>query len=204
MTTTPTKVQAFLDAIGGMSVNAFGESLRLLLPDGSKSTLMITTVANQADADKGIPWMLAHEADLHVVWAELSGYVDFTPWLEPAWCADADPGGPGYTVPDIDWLILSGSLTEPTDLAALRWMIADCRAAGVAVWLRSVGSHLYWMPKNSPCPILPDHVRVHYQRNYEESKHRIVFRDPTGSDPAEWPEALRRVREVPAMLREGT
>lgn len=183
---TPSKIQAFLDAIGGMDVRDFG---REWFNAGLSSSFDVVRVRNQAEADQRIPGSLRATADLRVVWAELREFVDFTPWLKP-WHIEFDAeGGRRRDTHGIDWLILSGSPDSPTDLDGLRRVIADCKAAGVPVFVRNIGAkprtrHGFWDGDTSV------------------SWWDWLISDPTGSDPAEWPVDLR-VREVPAMLKEG-
>lgn len=73
------------------------------------------------------------------------------------------------------WIIVggeSGHNARPFDIAWARWTVEQCRAAGVPVFVKQMGS----MP-------VADSAAV-------------VFRDPKGGNPDEWPEELR-VREFP-------
>lgn len=170
--TTSTSVRAFLDGIGGMSRSAF--VFGWLFSANCRSTL----VHDQVDADARVPMLavLGGSYCCRVAWAELSGPLDLTPWLSR-----------------LDWVILSGSSTGPTDLEWLRRVIADCRAAKVPVWVRSIGKRPR-DPVKGPEFGLPVGLVA---KGYWWS---IKLRDPTGSDPSEWPTDLN-VREVPDWLK---
>ena len=153
------RVREFLQGIRSMSWVDAGWQLNKL----SIGVVDIAKVTHQYGAEKVIPRLLnpsIGEADVIVVWAELSRYVDLTLWLAK-----------------IDWLILSGHPTEPTDLDGLRRVIADCREAGVKVWVRSLGARPFDAPNHA------------FDRTNEAWS---VL-------PSEWP-AWANVREVPACL----
>ena len=83
------------------------------------------------------------------------------------------------TVPRVHWLIVGGeSKTQlhaprPFDLAWARQAIADCQAAGVAVFMKQLGQHAV-----------------------EDGRRLPPTVDRKGEDPAEWPADLR-VRDYP-------
>ena len=86
----------------------------------------------------------------------------------------------------IDWVIVggeSGPRARPMDLAWARSLVEQCRAAGVAPFVKQLGSR----PVVSP----------HGERT-EGCEHTLPLklRDRKGGDPQEWPEDLR-VREWP-------
>ena len=152
-TTQADRVREFLQGVGDYLDFQLGWP-----PLGLPRSVHIET---QSDADTLIPGIITKsDSRPRVIWAELTGYVDFTPWLAK-----------------IDWLILSGSATEPTDLDDLRRVIADCREAGVKVWVRSLGARPFDAPNHA------------FDRTNEAWS---VL-------PSEWP-AWANVREVPACL----
>lgn len=185
-------VRAFLDGIGGMSRLRFYVNCERFAASG----VIVPLVTNQADADELIPPALASKK-LRVVWAELRGAVDFTPWL-PIKVRDectffkGVPSLPsmGKTYPRKvapDWLILSGSPDSPTDLAWLRRVIADCRAAGVPCRVRNIGARPY------------DGLTADGETNDLLAYERGVFRAVNPLDPRDIP-AEFRVFEVPKCL----
>jgi protein gp37 len=81
----------------------------------------------------------------------------------------------------LDWVIVggeSGSDARPFDIARARKIVAECRAAGVPVFVKQLGVAPY-----DSAPTMPVNVPV---------------RDRKGGDPEEWPADLR-VREFPTV-----
>lgn len=104
----------------------------------------------------------------------------------------------------------SGPRARPCDLAWIRSGRDQCRAAGVATFIKQVGS-------NAIDSALRDIVcggKVHYVRpsadtmcheasivpGYEVRPHNVsrLLKDSHGGDPAEWPEDLQGCRELPS------
>ncbi|MDA8260566.1 MAG: DUF5131 family protein, partial [Betaproteobacteria bacterium] len=91
----------------------------------------------------------------------------------------------------LQWIIVGGESAQgrrPTRAAYIAWArdaIAQCRAAGVPVFVKQLGA----IPREEGCE--PRHVW--FGRN-PQSLHRLM--DRAGADPAEWPEDLR-VRGFP-------
>jgi protein gp37 len=84
-----------------------------------------------------------------------------------------------FSTPGVNWVICggeSGPKARPFNLAWAESLQEQCKAAGVAFFMKQVGSK----------PIGPNHLIPH-----------IPLRDRKGGDPSEWPESLR-VREFPA------
>ena len=208
------KVQTFLDSIGGINHVKFAVDW----PFGGHRCCPV--IRTQEEAAGIIPRVLiTSPCDYRVIWAELSGHVDFTPWLKEHWrcnrCRFKAPAREGWsrnprqgwttcpmcwnrgydivpkTEPRPDWLILSGSPSEPTDLDGLRRVIADFRAAGVPVWVRNIGRQ----PVGSREPGRP--------ATPWELSVTPCLADPTGSDPAEWPADLRCFEVPPTFDAKG-
>jgi hypothetical protein len=100
---------------------------------------------------------------------------------------------PGFRdpLPGIDWLIVggeSGPDARPFDIAWARSAIAQCKAAGVACFVKQLGAHPF-----DGYDLAGDGNSD--SRNTVEQWLRL--RDRKGGDLAEWPEDLR-VREFPA------
>ena len=75
----------------------------------------------------------------------------------------------------IDWVIVGGESGPGARPFALEWaraLVEQCSAAGVACFVKQMGSRPTW------------------------TGGRVDLRDPKGGDPLEWPEALR-VRQFP-------
>lgn len=157
-----------------------------------------TTVEDQQRAKERIPHLRRVPAAVRFLSVEpLLERVDLAPWLfvdgEDDWCgcergARAIIGDGfhrcaacGVTEPAewgaLSWIIVggeSGPGARPFDLAWARSIVAQCREAGLPVFVKQIGDN----PILSPGPITwPSTVRA-------------------GTDPAEWPEDLR-VQQFP-------
>jgi protein gp37 len=156
------------------------------------------SVEDQAAADARIPELLATPAAVRFLSCEpLLGPVTLWPWLsEPSSYGTYRIGrkrhvlGPtGFHPPSpISWVIAggeSGPRARPCDLAWIRSLVEQCRAAGVATFVKQLGSR----------PV------VMYAENTSdpgESAHPMKLRDRKGGDMEEWPSDLR-VREFPEV-----
>lgn len=160
------------------------------------------SVEDQATADERIPHLLATPAAVRFVSVEpLLDRVDLT-WLRThegntnalaGWRSDdfESCGVPRRTVNRIDWVIVggeSGPGARPCDVAWIRSLVEQARAAAVPVFAKQLGAH-YVDAVNGiggvaarPDPTLVPSIRR--------------LRDRKGGDPSEWPEDLR-VREFP-------
>lgn len=147
------------------------------------------SVENQATADERIPLLLQCPAAVRFVSYEPAlGPVDFSPWLPrhavteagdcAEWCKACGPDGP---VRGLDWIIVggeSGPTARPFDIAWAELTVSACRAAGVPVFVKQLGS----------CPV----------RKAPEGHRPIRLSDRKGGDMDEWPAELR-VRESPPV-----
>lgn len=200
------------------------------------------SVEDQQRADERIPHLLATPAAVRWVSYEPAlGPVDFTPWFgRRVSVPDGDYGnaycsrcGIGWNDPDDDhecppgfgprpnWLVVggeSGPGARPFDLAWARSTIRQCREAGVACFVKQLGT---WIDCDTTAPDLNEHFRGKASRYLladertfipawlgeraglpPEDAEPVAFglRDRKGGDPAEWPPALR-VREFPEVRR---
>ena len=169
----------------------------------------LVSVEDQGTADARIPVLLDTLLAVRGVSYEPAiGAVDLRPpvWMpktsgrnEQGWeCAEcririddqancAVCGG-SRIVTRLDWVIIggeSGPAARPFDLAWARDVIAQCRAAGVAVFVKQLGAK----------PIDPWADTGALVNNREPAVP--CFKHRKGGDPAEWPADLR-VREFPA------
>ena len=84
----------------------------------------------------------------------------------------------------IGWIIIGGESAQggaqarPFDLAWARSTIAQCKAAGVPVFCKQVGSNPVWGDESSSLG-----------RALREGGYTL--KDRAGADPSEWPEDLR-------------
>lgn len=184
--------------------------------DPRKNLILGTTVSTQREADDRLPWLLKLPAakrwvryvpgSERVDWprwlpgkrwfnaaCEKCGHVGSTEFfLERRYHDDADVVCPkANEVGTIGLVIVSGSLDSPTNLDHVRGVIAQCRAAGVRVWVERLGKRVLmtwrefckWHPSPPAVDAHPSTIDV------------VTLRDPHGADPAEWPEDLR-AREI--------
>jgi protein gp37 len=144
-----------------------------------------TSVENQETADARIPALLEIPAAVRFVSAEpLLGPVS----MHPRWTSIRSEGqymnivecGHGL----IDWLIVggeSGPQARPCDVAWVRSLRDQCRAAGVPCFVKQLGAKI--RSESNPHPGVVLGVTT-------------TPLDSKGGNPAEWPEDLR-VREFP-------
>jgi protein gp37 len=134
------------------------------------------SVEDQATADERIPLLLETPAAVRWVSYEPAlGPVDFSSWL----------GG------GLDWIVVggeSGPGARRFDLAWARQTIAQCRAAGVSVFVKQMGSRP--IVRRHPVP------RDAWEPVTGQNGQPIRLTNTKGGDMAEWPTALR-VREYP-------
>jgi protein gp37 len=145
------------------------------------------SVESQKYADERIPELLATPAAVRWVSAEpLLEAVDFTK-LPCRGNPDLPMSAlwrPSVFAPKLDWVVIggeSGPGARPFNLAWARSIIAQCRAAGVACFVKQIGSRPIGWWENELGPYV----------------NRASFKSSKGGDPGEWPEDLR-VREYPA------
>lgn len=157
------------------------------------------SVENQKYADERIPLLLQTPAAIRFVSYEPAlGAVDFTRisaksaapydgeyWLDALRGRGFKPS-PLTALPievdfdALDWIIVggeSGPGARPFDVAWARDTIEQCRAAGVACFVKQLGARPFKFPSK---------------------QYLQLFQDRKGGDPSEWPENLR-VREFPAL-----
>ena len=144
------------------------------------------SVEDQATAEARIPLLLRTPAALRFVSYEPAlGPVDFSRWFL---CA-GKVGPCSHHRPS--WFIIggeSGPNARPCDLAWIRSAIAQCRAAGVACFVKQLGACPTgeW-GKYEPIPLIRETATCGWVH---------ALRDRAGADPEEWPEDLR-IQEWP-------
>lgn len=134
------------------------------------------SVENQETADRRIPELLRIPARVRFLSVEpMLGPVDVTKYL-----TGSLPYKPNYSqtvYKSIDWVIFGGESGKGARPCCLDWIrdgVAQCRAAGVAPFVKQLGSD----PLGEP------------------PWRTLTLNHPKGGDMAEWPEDLR-VREFP-------
>lgn len=165
------------------------------------NVVLMVSAEDQQRADERIPDLLATPAAVRGVSAEpLLGDLDLSVYLRPHSCDEwprEQAGGPngcaGHPMPALDWLIVggeSGRNARPCDVAWIRSIVDQCKAAGVACFVKQLGPRPYESVSEQTRGMGGVGLSI---------KHR------KGGDPSEWPEELR-VRRLPAvpMKREWT
>jgi protein gp37 len=159
---------------------------------------------DQQRADERIPWLLKAPAAVRFISAEpLLGPIDF----RRAWRHDGcgyDAGGlelycsgcgePGKIA---DWVIVggeSGRGARPCNVAWIRSIIDQCKAAGVACFVKQLGS------KPRSASTVNVDVSDYLIGGGESVPLPVRLADRKGGDPDEWPESLR-VRQFPEVAR---
>lgn len=184
------------------------------------------SIANQPDADKNIVELLRVPSAIRFVSAEpLIEAVDLShpnkalPIYREAetvtvHAVDGTPSGPHnthkrpgrgygrYTGRGVDWVIVggeSGPGARPFDIAWARSIIQQCKAAGVPVFVKQLGSlplvfdsSYAWGGTN-----ISPHDGPGGEDDY--TYWRVHLADRKGGDPEEWPADLR-VREFPKAV----
>lgn len=158
------------------------------------------SVEDQRRADERVPLLLETPAAVRFLSCEpLLGEVN----LYQATCTDAK-GRNTYTEDDqqrpveqfalgLDWVIVggeSGPGARPCDLAWVRGIVGQCRAASLPVFVKQLGARPLF-----PCSCGRTGSEAEQHAFCEEPSRQL--RDRKGGDPSEWPEDLR-VREFPA------
>jgi protein gp37 len=194
--------------IGGAKEYKTGRAIVSTFRDGGwplPNVQLGVSVEDQPTADARIPLLLRTPAAVRFVSYEPAlGLVDFTKvcdrrgrralWMNTVEAKEANPGhaelvaslGPDYPYTRLDWIIPggeSGPGARPCDLAWIRSVVGQARAAGVPVFVKQLGAR--------PCNCAGVHCPT-----TEAPWERLTLRDRKGGDPTEWPEDLR-VREFP-------
>lgn len=149
-----------------------------------------TSVEDQTNADTRIPHLLRCPAAVRFLSCEpLLGPLDLSAFFGGPYV-----GLPGDKVHEnynfgINWVIVGGEsgAARPCDVAWIRSIVKQCKAASVPVFVKQLGA---W-PVEMPMRWIPDDGGEAVSRWYKPS-------DRKGGDPSEWPEDLR-VREMPEV-----
>lgn len=161
------------------------------------------SVEDQRAADERIPLLLDTPAAVRWISAEpLLGPVDLAPWLRPRYPSFGSMGGGSgmetlaqeawersWGIPGtrserhgLDWVVVggeSGPGARPCDVAWIRSIVGQCREAGVACFVKQLGTRPVVQHPTEPGALIA-----------------AWCTDPKGGDPDEWPEDLR-VRQQP-------
>jgi protein gp37 len=160
------------------------------------------SVEDQKHADERIPLLLQTPAAVRFISAEpLLGPVDLTHVREPSYydrdALDVNRWQPPWTAnAKLDWVIVggeSGPGARPCRVAWVRSTVAQCKAAGVAVFVKQLGAK----PEGDPRP--PERIDPATGARTLTVMQQIEIHDSKGGDPSEWPEDLR-VRQFPETV----
>ena len=177
-----------------------GSLLRVPVKPWPSNVWLGTTVENQAMADARIPRILCVPAAVRFLSCEpLLEAVD----LGLMWRTDTgrwDSTGRELPLRRIDWVICggeSGAHARPFDVAWARSLVAQCRSAGVACFVKQLGAR----PAIAPDELA--HRGWSAASAVVDDCGGIHTKDRAGADPSEWPTDLR-VQEWPhSMAAEG-
>jgi hypothetical protein len=164
-----------------------------------------TSVEDQAAADERVPELLATPAAVRFLSCEpLLGPVSLR-WL---------PGGDYNTRKErgdviseydvakrIDWVIVGGESgvgARAMDVAWARSLVAQCRSAGVPVFVKQMGARMLVSAAELERGRGLGWKRVRPIDPPGAQTFEVRFRHPKGGEPSEWFEELR-VREFPAV-----
>ena len=168
----------------------------MIEPDGKpplplENVWLGTSVENQKFADERIPHLLRCPAAVRFLSCEpLLGPLDLTSIRELRAEGFMRPLDGRFN--KLDWVIVggeSGHGARPCDIAWIRSIITQCRAAGVPCFVKQLGSN--------PAMTLGGQNTHNGMRTWAKGAVWKI-RDRKGGDPAEWPEDLR-VREFPQI-----
>lgn len=177
---------------------------------------LIITVVNQAEADRDIPKLLALPCKNGISYEPAIEAVDFSEWMFPVIpcesCPCPDPRASDEGLADccrepdlgdsrLHWIIIGGEsdqsshVTRPFDVEWGMELVASCKASKTPVFVKQLGSHVLWNGMASfPEQHWPDGTLKNDNGN---GRFRIMLREKSGANLAEWPEDLR-VQEFPA------
>lgn len=170
-----------------------------------------TSVENQAAADERIPHLLRTPAAVRFLSCEpLLGPVNVEEILVPfgdtkaVICPLTGEWAPNEPSPvngaTLDWIIVggeSGTGARPCNVDDIRSLVAQCRKAGTAVFVKQLGANVvdeceYCTPETTGWPAEGGPI------NWNTGA--VSLRDKKGGDPTEWPSDIR-IREFPTPTR---
>ena len=163
------------------------------------------SVEDQQRADERIPHLLRCPAAVR--------FLSVEPLLGPVTLDPCVLGCKGHLAetfgnPLVNWVIVGGESGPGARPCALEWIesvVAQCREAGVPVFVKQLGSFVVSEDRTAPDDVMamfkswqPEHADR--APSGESWAWRAGLRDRKGGDPSEWPDSLR-VREFPKVPR---
>lgn len=159
-----------------------------------------TSVENQATADERIPHLLKTPAAVRFLSCEpLLGPVDLTRIPCPGYAGVKFDSllkrgkGSWGTGAAVDWVIVggeSGSGARPMDIIWARSIVEQCKASGVAVFVKQLGAKPLWQERDSQGDL--------WQEELPRTLWRVPLLDRKGGDITEFPADLQ-AREFPEV-----
>lgn len=154
------------------------------------------SVEDQRAADERIPILLDTPAAVRWISAEpLLGPVQFGVGGE---FFDYGRGRDERNEPRIRWVVVggeSGPRARPCDVAWIRSIVEQCRAASVPCFVKQLGKRP--VAHAAPLPVEQSADSIARHGEYDPDPWEFSLHDSKGGDPAEWPDDLR-IREIPA------
>jgi protein gp37 len=143
-----------------------------------------TSPCNQETADKCIKDLAQVPGRRFLSCEPLVGPIDISLPLHIGW---------------IDWVIVggeSGNNSRPCDIDWIRRVVTDCKAEGVPVFVKQLGSKPRELNKRGRAHV--SLMPFEWDDGGENIERWYKPRDKKGGDPSEWPEDLR-VRQFPEV-----
>jgi protein gp37 len=176
-----------------------------ITPWPSPNVWVGVSVEDQKRADERIPLLLQTQAAVRFISAEpLIGPVNLYSVPSPGghglrvnplnggWDVPRNVPGEHQQEPRLHWVIVggeSGAGARPFDIAWARSIVQQCRAAGVACFVKQLGARPFTPNAATASPLR--------RERGSDGNYWLTLRDSHGGDPSEWPEDLR-VRQMPA------
>lgn len=196
-----------VERLGKFNRSAFDAAIRFESDGPLKNVWLGTSVEDQEAADERIPHLLKCPAAVKFLSCEpLLGPIDLHDAFYRARNGPTDTYKRRFSFPElaVSWVIVggeSGPGARPCDVAWVRSIVAQCKAAGVACFVKQLGAHP-WADDAIAAPLIRQWVRDKLEKRYVTGNglgsFHLTLRDKKGGDMAEWPEDLR-VREFPEV-----
>lgn len=171
---------AILSALVARGHNLTIEQISAPAPWPLPNVWLGVSVEDQTRADERIPYLLQTPAAVRFLSCEpLLGPVNLSRIPFPNGLVECNGG----QLPALDWVIVGGESGPGARIFDIQWardIIEQCKAAGVACFVKQIGPKPT-MPHANGCNVTT-----------------VVMRDRKGGDMAEWPEDLR-IREFPEV-----
>lgn len=172
------------------------------LRDHMPNVWLGTSIENQKAADERISILLRTPATVRFLSCEpLLGPIDL-----PLCFHSDDPNQHDHSqcAPIPDWVIVggeSGANARPCQLDWIRSIVSQCKAAGVKVHVKQIGSNIVmrndmvndWLEE---CDVKIEHHINGFREDYMGADCRVRLRDQKGGNMAEWPADVR-IRQYP-------